>query len=426
MICSSAAARTSNARTIAPRPFAAPSADSPATPAPMIRTFAGGTLPAAVNWPVKKLPNRFARLDHRAIAGDVRHRRQRVHLLRAADARHLIHREHGDLARGERGDQRLVLRRIQERDQARALAQLRDLRRSRAARTLSTMSARPRGGARRRSSRRRLVLRVGEVCGGAGAALDVDGPAGLRPFRDHVRRCRDAPLVRTASPGQLLTSSAGRVCPNAGERRARTRSARTAVSVLEIGGLRISRELIAHPLLGRAHVIEHGGVRDHGDVASSTGSGRRGFRRSPRRASCRRAKARGYSTRSPSARWRRACRRCATRGRIRRRRCFERSRDRFARARRRSRVHAPISSRARRGSRRDELPIDFAPAPHASRRSRAVGSELRDGIERAVIDGTAFERDGSPGRSRRWRAAEIWFGDAPYARVAQLVDRRAR
>lgn len=32
----------------------------PATPAPATRTFAGGTLPAAVTWPVKKRPNTWA------------------------------------------------------------------------------------------------------------------------------------------------------------------------------------------------------------------------------------------------------------------------------------------------------------------------------------------------------------------------------
>ena len=40
--------------------FAAPIAARPATPAPMTITFAGGTLPAAVTWPVKKRPNWFA------------------------------------------------------------------------------------------------------------------------------------------------------------------------------------------------------------------------------------------------------------------------------------------------------------------------------------------------------------------------------
>ena len=50
------AARVSNARTMAPRPRAAPMALRPATPAPITSTLAGGTRPAAVIWPVKKRP----------------------------------------------------------------------------------------------------------------------------------------------------------------------------------------------------------------------------------------------------------------------------------------------------------------------------------------------------------------------------------
>ena len=50
------AARVSKARTIAPSPRAAPMAASPATPAPMTSTFAGGTRPAAVICPVKNRP----------------------------------------------------------------------------------------------------------------------------------------------------------------------------------------------------------------------------------------------------------------------------------------------------------------------------------------------------------------------------------
>ncbi len=37
-----------------------PIAASPATPAPTTSTFAGGTLPAAVTWPVKNDPNSCA------------------------------------------------------------------------------------------------------------------------------------------------------------------------------------------------------------------------------------------------------------------------------------------------------------------------------------------------------------------------------
>ena len=40
--------------------FAAPIAARPATPAPITMIFAGGTLPAAVTWPVKNRPKLLA------------------------------------------------------------------------------------------------------------------------------------------------------------------------------------------------------------------------------------------------------------------------------------------------------------------------------------------------------------------------------
>ncbi len=60
------------------------------------------------------------RLDHRPVAGDVGHRGQRVHLLRAGDARHLVDGDRRDLARRQLLDQGAVLARPQERDQHRA------------------------------------------------------------------------------------------------------------------------------------------------------------------------------------------------------------------------------------------------------------------------------------------------------------------
>ena len=54
--CSAVSGRTSVARTTAPMLLAAPIAARPATPVPATSTFAGGTLPAAVTWPVKNRP----------------------------------------------------------------------------------------------------------------------------------------------------------------------------------------------------------------------------------------------------------------------------------------------------------------------------------------------------------------------------------
>jgi hypothetical protein len=73
---------------------------------------------------------------------------------------------------------------------------------------------------------------------------------------------------------------------------------------------------------------------------------------------------------------------------------------------------------------RDPIAIDFAPAPCERVAIPGGHAELRDGVERAVLDGIAYEPGGSParlipeapGRTR----AEIWFGDAPYAHVATL------
>ena len=57
---SATSGRGSVARTIAPSDPAAPIADKPATPAPTMSTFAGGTFPAAVTCPVKNRPNSCA------------------------------------------------------------------------------------------------------------------------------------------------------------------------------------------------------------------------------------------------------------------------------------------------------------------------------------------------------------------------------
>jgi hypothetical protein len=59
------------------------------------------------------------------------------------------------------------------------------------------------------------------------------------------------------------------------------------------------------------------------------------------------------------------------------------------------------------------------PAPYERARILRGHVELRDGVERAVIDGIAYERDGSPARLVG-ACAELWFGDRCYARIAEL------
>ena len=70
---------------------------------------------------------------------------------------------------------------------------------------------------------------------------------------------------------------------------------------------------------------------------------------------------------------------------------------------------------------RDPIAIDFAPAPHERLAVPGGFVELRDGIERAVIHGISFEPGGSPARLTADRHCEIWFGDAPYARIATIA-----
>lgn len=71
---------------------------------------------------------------------------------------------------------------------------------------------------------------------------------------------------------------------------------------------------------------------------------------------------------------------------------------------------------------REEVPVDFSPAPHTRVMNAHGHVEIRDGIERAVIDGTAYEREGvarlvDAGGSID---AEVWFGDAVWTRVASF------
>lgn len=73
---------------------------------------------------------------------------------------------------------------------------------------------------------------------------------------------------------------------------------------------------------------------------------------------------------------------------------------------------------------RDPIAVDFAPAPHERIAIAGGFVELRDQIERVVLDGVAYEPGGSPARlevSHEARHCELWFGDAPYARVATLT-----
>ena len=70
------------------------------------------------------------------------------------------------------------------------------------------------------------------------------------------------------------------------------------------------------------------------------------------------------------------------------------------------------------------IPIDFAPAPHERVPvAPDACAHLRDGIERVVVAGASFARGGGVRRLidvADGVAAELWFGDRPWARVAEL------
>ncbi len=80
---------------------------------------------------------------------------------------------------------------------------------------------------------------------------------------------------------------------------------------------------------------------------------------------------------------------------------------------------ADALGRALRGA-RDVLPFAFVPAPHERVAFARGHAELRDGLERVVIDGVGYAREGSVTRLVEGRA-EVWFGDAPWAHVATFA-----
>ena len=112
---------------MAPSETAVPIAARPATPAPTTRTLAGRDLAGGGHLAGEEAAEVVAGLDHRAVAGDVRHRGERVHLLGAADARDHVHRDGGDVLRLQLLEQLGVLARVEEGDDDLAGARQRDL-----------------------------------------------------------------------------------------------------------------------------------------------------------------------------------------------------------------------------------------------------------------------------------------------------------
>lgn len=186
---------------------------------------------------------------------------------------------------------------------------------------------------------------------------------------------------------------------------------------IEVAGLVVVHEKVAHPLLGEAHALEHAGrvithlsaidwdhptripaIAEPGALPPHTGGAL--MNELARRATHPLRYAGPYPTPALYRTLLRSFRTAADEATF--------TKDLLHRA-------ATLAT--------DEIPIDFTPAPH-ERVANAHGHvELRDGLERAVIDGVAYER-GAIARIEG-RHAEVWFGDEPWARVATFGERGA-
>jgi hypothetical protein len=185
----------------------------------------------------------------------------------------------------------------------------------------------------------------------------------------------------------------------------------------EVGGIVVNREVIEHPLLGEAHVIERAGepltamtaidwdrparipaIAEPGRLPPHAGG-----------ALLNELAVRAQAAGIPSLRYAGPYPTPALYRTL--RRSFRASADEAT-------FTADLLAHAANVS-RDEVPVDFEPAPHTRIANPHGHAELRDGVERVVIDGIAYERDGSPARLDGLHA-EVWFGDEPWARVASF------
>jgi hypothetical protein len=73
---------------------------------------------------------------------------------------------------------------------------------------------------------------------------------------------------------------------------------------------------------------------------------------------------------------------------------------------------------------RDEVPIDFSPAPFERRPMPYGWIDVRDGIERAFVGDVLYDREGTVGSVARLveQDAVLAFGDVVWTRVATLGD----
>ena len=173
---------------------------SPATPAPRTSTFAGGIVPAAVVSMGKNLPSVLGGEEDRLVAGDRALRGERVHRLRAGDARDRVHRERRDAALGERPGGLAVGQRLEERDERLAVAEARDLVGGRPLHLADDVRLGVDAPRRGHDPRARVrVVGVGEARPARRPPLDEHLDAGLRePARACPERGR-----RGVSPGRV-------------------------------------------------------------------------------------------------------------------------------------------------------------------------------------------------------------------------------
>ena len=150
----------------------------------------------------EKTAEALRRFDHGAVAGDVGHRRQGVDFLCATDARDAIHRHRAHAAPCEVIDERLVLRRIEERNQHRAGAHgvrftAAIVAQQRRANLDDDVTGAPRGGRIDDHGAGGLVQLIGKTGAGTGTGFDNDVPTGLDPLANGLRRGSDSPFIRS-------------------------------------------------------------------------------------------------------------------------------------------------------------------------------------------------------------------------------------
>ncbi len=126
-------------------------------------------------------------LDHCAVPGDVRHRRQHVQRLRSRDTRNGVHRQHGDGTRGQLLHQLRVQPRGDQTDQRRAVTHGRDLCIGRGVDLEDDVSGQCLSGGAD-TGPGLDVGRIGEAGGSAGTRFDDDGVAQFEQLPDGLGR----------------------------------------------------------------------------------------------------------------------------------------------------------------------------------------------------------------------------------------------